>query len=117
MDMIYHRRGTKSFVGRINGESVTFSCHCDVFRDARLEVRMSLAQAQALVDRKPAREVLAGFAREAIELFTSGMTPAEWNKTYGFSDVGTPSDYPLYVRPVGVPTVVAVGRDQMDLVE
>lgn len=117
MEMIYHRRGTKSFVGKVQGEWVIFSCSCDVFRDARIEVRITLEQARALVDRKPAREVLAGYSREAIELFTSGMTPAEWNRTYAFSDVGSPSDYPLYVRPVGMPSVVSVGRDQMELVE
>ena len=117
MDTIHHRRGTKTFVGKVQGESVTFSCYCDVFRDTRLEVRMSLAQAQALVDRQPAREVLAGFSREAIELFTSGMTPAEWNRTYAYGEIGFPSDYPLYVRPTGMPSAVSVGRDQMDLVE
>jgi hypothetical protein len=117
MDMIYHRRGTKSFVGKVEGDWVAFSCPCDVFRDARLEVRMSLAQAQALVNRQPAREVLVGFSREAIELFTSGMTPAEWNRTYAFGDIGSPADYPLYVRPIGVPSIVPVSRDQLDLVE
>jgi hypothetical protein len=115
--MIHHRRGTKTFLGTVHGESVTFSCNCDVFRDARIEVRMSLAQAHALVDRQPAREVLTGFCREAVELFTSGMTPAEWIRTYAPGDPGSPADYPLYVKPVGVPLTVPVGGDQMDLIE
>ena len=117
MDPIHHRRGTKTFVGKVKGELVTFSCYCDVFKDARLEVRMSLAQAQSLVNRQPAREVLAGFPREAIELFTSGMTPAEWNRTFAYADPGFPSDYPLYVRPTGMPTAVSVANEQMDLIE
>jgi hypothetical protein len=78
---------------------------------------MSLAQAHALVDRQPAREVLTGFCREAVELFTSGMTPAEWIRTYAPGDPGSPADYPLYVKPVGVPLAVPVGGDQMDLIE
>jgi hypothetical protein len=117
MDTLHHRRGTKTFVGKVHDESVTFSCPCDVFRDARVEVHMSLPQAQALVNRQPAREVLVGFCREAIELFTSGMTPAEWNSTYACGEVGNPSDYPLYARPIGMPSVVSVGREQMELVE
>jgi hypothetical protein len=114
MDTIHHRRGTKTFIGKVRGDRVVFSCGCEVFPDARLEVSMSLAQAQALVDRQPAREVLIGFSREAVELFTSGMTPAEWNRTYAFGPAGSPADYPLYVRPTGLPSAVAVGHDQMD---
>jgi hypothetical protein len=115
--MIHHRSGTKTFFGEVHGKSVVFSCNCDVFRDARVEVRMSLAQAQALVDRQPAREVLAGFPREAVELFTSGMTPAEWNRTYSPGEAGLPADYPLYAKPAGMPSAVSVGGDQMDLIE
>ncbi len=75
---------------------------------------MSLAQAQALVNRQPAREVLLGFHREAIELFTSGMTPAEWNRTYAPGQLGSPADFPLYVQPTGLPSLVSVGHDQLD---
>jgi len=109
MDTIHHRRGTKTFVGKVHGERVVFCCACEVFQDARLEVHMSLAQAQALVDRQPAPEVLRGFPREAIELFTSGMTPAEWNRTYAPGQIGSPADYPLYVEPTGQPSAVSVG--------
>jgi hypothetical protein len=114
MDTIHHRRGTKSFVGKVQGDSVVFSCACEVFPDARLEVRMSLDQAEALVSRRPAREVLLGFPREVIELFTSGMTPAEWDRTYAPGQIGSPADYPLYVQATGLPAVVCVGRGQMD---
>ncbi len=112
--MIYHRRGTKTFLGNVQGDSVIFTCTCDVFRDARVEVRMSLVQAQALVDRQPARQVLAGFPREAIELFTSGMTPAEWIRTFAPGPTGSPADYPLYVQPAGMPAAVPVGDDQLE---
>jgi hypothetical protein len=115
--MIHLRRGTKTFIGNVHGDSVIFTCYCDVFREARVEVRMSLAQAQALLNRQPARQVLPGFPREAIELFTSGMTPAEWDRTYAPGQTGSPAEYPLYVRPTGMPVAVSVGDDQLDLVE
>jgi hypothetical protein len=75
---------------------------------------MSLALGLARVARPPAPEVLRGFPREAIELFTSGMTPAEWNRTYASGQIGSPADYPLYVQPTGQPSAVSVGHDQMD---
>jgi len=115
MDMIHHRRGTKTFVGKVQGDTVVFSCGCEVFPEARLEVRVSLAQAQALVNRQPAREVLPGFPREAIELFTSGMTPAEWNRTYAAGQIGSPADFPLYVQRTGIASVVPAHDDQLDL--
>jgi hypothetical protein len=76
---------------------VMFWCPCTVYPNARIAIEMSLAQAEALMARKPAREVLTGFCREAIELFTSGLTPAEFDLLY-VHEVRPIRDYSLYTE-------------------
>jgi len=98
MSLLTHRRGTKTFTGIVQGDVVTFSCPCTVYPGARIAIAMSVAQAEALVARRPAREVLAGFCREAIELFTSGLTPAEFDQLY-VREARPIRDYPLYTEP------------------
>ena len=95
MGMLYHRRGTKSFTGTIEGDSVTFRCSCDVFTGISVVVKMPLASARALVARHPAREVLLGFPRAVVELFTSGLTEAEFDLAYRRSTKSL-ADYELY---------------------
>ena len=93
--MLYHRRGTKSFTGTVEGDSVTFRCSCDVFTGIPVVVRMPLALAEALIARRPAREVLVGFPRAAVELFASGLTEAEFDLAYRRSAKSL-EDYELY---------------------
>ena len=117
MGTLYHRRGTKSFIGTVDGDTVTFRCSCDVFTNLTVAVRMPLASAEALVARKPAREVLAGFPRAAVELFTSGLTEAEFD--FAFARSARPlADYVLYEAKPGAaqpaegtpPTAIPMGR-------
>jgi hypothetical protein len=110
-----YRRGIKSFLGIENGSQVVFRCRCDVYPSAEIAVTMSLEQAQALVARKPAREVLAGFPREVVELFSSGLTPAEFDMMYGRSAKPL-ADYDLYndvggadAKPPGMMAIANVG--------
>jgi hypothetical protein len=98
--MLYHRRGTKSFTGTVEGDVVTFRCSCDIFTSISVVVKMPLALAQALIARRPAQEVLAGFPRAAVELFTSGMTEAEFDFTYGRSTKSL-EHYELYAANPG----------------
>jgi hypothetical protein len=93
--MLYHRRGTKSFTGTVEGDTVTFRCSCDVFTGIAVVVKMPLAKAEALIARRPAQEILVGFPRAAVELFTSGMTEAEFDLTYRRS-TKTLENYELY---------------------
>jgi hypothetical protein len=50
-----------------------------------------------LAARRGAADLLADFERAAVELFTSGLTPAEFDRLYsgGTRPLG---DYPLYVK-------------------
>ena len=99
MGMLYHRRGTKSFTGTVEGDSVTFRCSCDVFTSVPVAVKMPLRLAEALVARRPAREVLTGFPRAVVELFTSGLTEAEFDLAYRRC-TKLLTDYELYaVKP------------------
>lgn len=91
------RRGLKSFTGTVEGGRVVFRCRCDVYPAAEVTVEMSVGQAEALLERKPVREVLAGYPREVIELFSSGMTPAEFDQFYG-QRARPLRDYALYGR-------------------
>ncbi len=99
--MLYHRRGTKSFTGAVEGDSVTFRCSCEVFTGIPVVVRMPLALAEALIARRPAREVLVGFPRAAVELFTSGLTEAEFDLAYRRSTKSL-EDYELYATKAGL---------------
>ena len=63
--------------------------------DAVLARYPSLDAAQALIARRPAREVLRGFPRAVVELFTSGMTEAEFDLAYGRFTKPL-ADYQLY---------------------
>ena len=58
-------------------------------------VEMPLDAARALIARRPAREVLAGYPRAVVELFTSGLTEAEFDLTYGRFTKSL-ADYELY---------------------
>jgi hypothetical protein len=98
--MLYHRRGTKSFTGAVEGDSVTFRCSCEVFSGIPVVVRMPRALAEALIARRPAREVLVGFPRAAVELFTSGLTEAEFDLAYRRS-ARSIEDYELYATKAG----------------
>ncbi len=94
------RRGTKTFSVTARGDDVQFRCHCEVYPGAEILVSMSMAQAQALIDRRPAGDVLAGRPFEVIELFRSGLTPAEFDQTYG-GKAKPLAEYPLYDRRGG----------------
>jgi hypothetical protein len=98
MGTLSYRRGTKSFAGTVRGDVVTFRCPCTVYPGAQIAVEMSLAQAEALLARKPAREVLSGFTRETIELFSSGLTPAEFDLLY-CREAKPVREYDLYADP------------------
>ena len=95
MEKLFHRRATKSFIGTVDGDSVRFRCACDVFPGFPVMVEIPLDLAQALIARRPAREVLRGFPRAVVELFTSGMTEAEFDLAYGRFTKPL-ADYQLY---------------------
>lgn len=118
MSTLYHKRGIKCFTGSVVGDQVTFHTNCDVYPGAVLEIRMSVHQARALAERKPAREILSGSSRETIELFTSGLTPAEFDQLYG-GKAKPIDDYPLYKHSgvVALATVKASGPGRIEAEE
>ena len=91
------RRGTKVFTGTLNGERAVIHCPCDIYPGALIAIKMSAGQARALSDRRPAREVLGGFSRDVIELFTSGLTPAEFDQLFA-GGARPVHDYELYTE-------------------
>ncbi len=92
------RRGTKVFTVSFKDDQVVFRCSCEALPNSDVVVTLPVAQATALLDGRPAREVLAGQPFEIVELFRTGLTPAEFDQAYGGS---LRPDYPHYVRAGG----------------
>jgi len=92
------RRGTKVFTVSFKGDQVVFRCSCDALPGSDVVVTLPVTQAKALLEGRPAREVLAGKSFEVVELFRTGLTPAEFDQAYGGN---VRPDYPHYVRAGG----------------
>ncbi len=90
-----YRRGTKVFTVAAQDDRLVFRCSCEVFTSSEVVVVLPAAQGRALLEGKPAREVLAGHPFEVVELFRTGLTPAEFDQVYGGE---VKPSYPHYVR-------------------